>query len=306
MIACALTLKPCCHQHTVRRRQSIAWSVSVGHYATMTIAFLGERFSFNLPLDIGTVHARLQRGRSDIDANRADYGGFICAGRMTLYEWAGRDIVFLRAKLEEHGSRCTIKGRHSLSLSHALPLLALPVVLTRLIGSIATDSDLANVWPRAAAALGLVAWFPMMTLLNRSKGLDMLRTLRAWAETDVECGAEPWSGMPVTRRVTVDQEGEPDRVIADAAALFRILSFLHPDGDAVILRHAVDDNLQINRTGDEFHIDRRQPMRQRPERAVALDDRGRNLFTLAEAMDVVMDYLTGAPADARVLWRPLG
>lgn len=271
----------------------------------MRIQFLGRRFSFEVPADRAAVVDRLRQHSTDIDANEARFGAFINERRAIL--WAGyphNEIPVLSASLGDCETGCRIEGRTSISLVQGLLIVGTPILMIAVLGQHVAGHRDVSLWGDIGVFALIVLLFPILTLWNDGTGRDMLHALKMWATTDLDRDTVRWAGIPVTRRVTVDGDGMSERVIADAVTMFRMLHFLHRG--AFILKRGEGDNLQFNRNGSRFHIDRRDPSEPRPLRAFAPAGPVLDTFSLEEAMDVAMDYLSDKPLDMRVRWQQFG
>jgi hypothetical protein len=274
----------------------------------MRVQFLGRRFSFEVPADRAAVVDRLRQHSKNIDANEARFGAFINERRAILWDGhPNKDIPLLSASLGDCETGCRIEGRTSISLVQGLLIVGTPILMVAVLGQhVAGHRDVSLLGDIGVFFSLIVLMFPMFTLWNDGTGRDLLHALKMWATTDLDRDTVRWAGIPVTRRVAVDGDGMSERVIADAVTMFRMLHFLHPDGGALILKRAEGDNLQFNRNGSRFHIDRRDPSEPRPLRAFAPTGPVLDTFSLEEAMDVAMDYLSDKPLDMRVRWQRFG
>lgn len=274
----------------------------------MRVQFLGRRFSFEVPADRAAVVDRLRQHSTDIDANKAQFDAFINERRAIL--WAGyphKDMPLLYASLDDCEAGCRIAGRTSISLLQGLLIVVTPILMVAVLGQYAAGHRDVSLWDDIGVLFSLIVFiFPIITLWNDGTGRDLLNALKTWATTDLDRDTVRWAGIPVTRRVTVDGDGMSERVIADAVTMFRMLHFLHPRGGAFILKRGEGDNLQFNRNGSRLHIDRRDPSEPRPLRAFAPTGPVLDTYSLEEAMDMAMDYLSDKPLDMRVRWQRFG
>jgi hypothetical protein len=273
----------------------------------MQFLFLGRRFSFEVPASRAAVVERLQRHYRDVDSNRARFGALVNERRAIL--WAGypnKEIPLLYASLVDCEAGCKIQGRTSLSMLHPFLIIITPILLVAVLGQSVAGHREVDLWGDIGVFSMFVLLFVMLSFFSDGTGRDMLHALKMWATTDLDRDVARWVAIPVTRRVTVDGQEMPDRVIDDAATMYRMLLTLHPHGDALILRRGQGDNLQFNRNDARFYIDRRTPGEPRPMRAFVESESALDTFSLEEAMDVAMDYLSEKALDSRVNWQPLG
>jgi hypothetical protein len=273
----------------------------------MRIQFLGRRFGFEVPASRAAVAERLRRHYGDVESNPARFGALLNERRAILWAGdAGGNIDILSASLGDCEAGCRIEGRTSTSLLHGLLIIGTPILIIAVLGQHIAGHRNVSLWEDIGVFAFIVLLFPALTFLSDVRGRDLLRALKLWATTDLDRDTVRWAAIPVTRRVTVDGDGMPERVIADAVTMFRMLHCLNPGGGALILKRGEGDNLQFNRNGARFHIDRRTLEETRPLRAIATTEPVLDTFSLEEAMDVAMDYLSDKPLDKRVSWQRLG
>lgn len=272
----------------------------------MPIPFLGRRFSFDVPASRTDVAERLHQNHRSVDANPAQFGAFVNERRVILWAgYANQDIHLLYATLGDCEAGCRIEGRTSFTALRGVLIVLTLILIVGVMGQYVAGHLVGSIWANIGVLSLIFLMFLMITLWNDEIGRDLLRALKMWAKTDLDRDTVRWAGIPVICRVTVDGDGMQERVITDAVTMFGMLHSLHPDGGAFIMKRGEGDNLQFNRNDERFHIDRRSPEESRPLRAVKTREPVIDTFSLEEAMDVAMDYLSNKPLDQRVSWQRL-